>query len=121
MGMNRELKTAFEGQGHRPQRIARIVDEFEVLAARLAKLLRVVTDDDPALAQMRRDQSECRPSHWCPDVDEHEVDWSVYIRERLPQIAGGSEHKAFVHVINVPLSLLRHKCPGAHECASLSP
>ena len=83
---NRELEAAFEGQGHGAQPVARIVDEFEVLAVCLAKLQRVVADDDRALAQMRRDQSERRPSHRRPDVDEHEVDRPLHIHEGFSEI-----------------------------------
>src|SRR5262245_7760779 len=83
---NGELETAFEGQSHRAETIARIVDERKVLVVCPAKLRRVVTDDDRALAQMGRDQEQRRLSHRRPDVDEHEVYRSLHVDQRVSQI-----------------------------------
>src|SRR5436190_12907315 len=70
---NRELEAAFKGQGHRAEPIGRILDKVKVLPVCLAKLQRVVRDDDRALAQMGCDQRERWASHRRPDVNEHEV------------------------------------------------
>src|SRR5258708_11182203 len=87
LSTNGELEAAFERQGHRAQTVARIVDELEVLVVRVAELHRVVADDDGALPQPRRGQRERRKSHRRPDVDEHEVDRTFDVHERVPQIA----------------------------------
>ena len=57
-----------------------------ILGVGLAKLQRVVTDNNCALAQVGRDQGKCRPSHRRPGVDEHEVDRPLYGREGFSQI-----------------------------------
>lgn len=50
---HRQLETTFEGDCHRAQLVARVIDEYEVLIVHLGACNGVVADHDRTLAETR--------------------------------------------------------------------